>query len=341
MSFGKRGQTSPFPPATGAAAPIEGATPDMPDVGVSPGGSVRSAALAVTSPGSDSAFSAGFMALVAGVFIGVIALGLAGPSLLTSLGSLGGEVKLRAVPVIVEGLDRGDAKTALATQAFPDRQGAAFMKRLKTDFPKEHDRLTGQLADIALSGGERTELIEAVNLWSADFSMRHIGDLGRTGAKGFNAMTGIASDAIDLLEKAGGGACDAGALQSLAQDPARIAELGTYGTPAYKLNMKANLTLVSLAADGARTAPVDASLTPQDERALQRLMVSMMQDRRVQKIQVAALSNGSAPDIDVCDLGRVVIDKLDSLPSGTKGRLLALGAEQVQPLMQSAMFQLN
>jgi hypothetical protein len=118
---------------------------------------------------------------------------------------------------------------------------------------------------------------------------------------------------------------------AMAEDPQKILALGAYGSEGWKLNMRSYDALVSLAAAGRDAPPIDTTLTPKDEQALQSVFMSIMLDERVMKLMQTAMSGDpSQVDLDaslnVCELGRAVIGKLENLPSDTKGRIWALGA---------------
>ncbi len=44
-----------------------------------------------------------------------------------------------------QGLDRDEVKAALATEAFPDAEGRAFLQSLEANFPESYDRLLGRM----------------------------------------------------------------------------------------------------------------------------------------------------------------------------------------------------
>jgi hypothetical protein len=236
---------------------------------------------------------------------------------------------------VVAGLDVAAAKAALAKEAFPDDAGRGFMSALATKFPGEHDLLLGKLADAAMEGADREALMMVVGGWTADFAPRNLAAIGRTGSDGFDKVVSLASDALGMLEQAGGGNCSLDAIQKLMNDPATIAELGAYGSPGYRLGMRANHMLVDLADAGKNAPTPDTRLRREDEAALQGAFFAMASDPQIMELMQMSMSSGQIPTqselaskLNVCQLGRTVIVKLKNLPSGTKARIWALGTSQ-------------
>lgn len=283
-----------------------------------------------TQGGGAGGLDMAFIALTLGVVLVAGGGAFAAPSVMSWVGSFGSE-PVRPISEVVAGLSRDDAKAALAKAAFPDKPARVFMTRLAADFPSDHDELLGALADSALKGGDREALAIDLNTWGAPFVIQNLPAIGRTGARGFDEALAIGSDALDFLERSAGGRCSSDAIMAMAEDPQKLLALGAYGSDGWKLNLRTFDAMVSLAAAGRSAPEIDATLTPQDEQALQSVFLSIMMDERVMKLMQTAMSGDpSQVDLDsslnVCELGRTVIGKLESLPSDTKGRLWALGA---------------
>jgi hypothetical protein len=239
---------------------------------------------------------------------------------------------VRPIPTVIAGLDRGQAKAALAKEAFPDKQGAAFMQALAASFPEDHDRLVGQLADTAMSGGDRDAMMLDLNKWGVEFAVQNMPAIGRTGAKGFDEALDFGSEALAFVEKTAGN-CTPKAIMGIASDPQKLMALSAYDSEATQFSMGAYRTLVALAAEGRNAPAIDLTPTPRDEQALQSVFLSIMMDERVMKLMQAA-SNGNASaaslesTLDICELGDTVITKLKRLPPDTKARIWALGAAE-------------
>jgi hypothetical protein len=332
MSFGKRG--------TGEGHPARNLLP-QPSMEEASGAVAR---MKVANPGG---IDKGFIALALGVIVVSAGAALAAPSVLDMLG---GNIPVRPLNVVVAGLDRDHVKTALAREAFPDAEGRAFMTSLASNFPADHDRLLGRLADEAMQpNAAREKLVEAVSEWSMEFAPAHIGAIGRTGADGFDDIMTIVTDAMHVVETAAG-ECTMASFEKFTADPAALTQLAAYGGDGYKVGMRASRTLVDLAAKGEHASPVDSELTPEDTSALQSTFFSLMMDKQVMGLLASAGQGGSfAPgagaadpsSIDVCQLGRTIIVKLKKLPHPTKARILALGASSLDPAMMMQLRQMG
>lgn len=315
MAFGKR------TPGEGPAArpPVNIAVGNDAEI-TAPVGAVRTR---VTNQGD---IDAKFIALAAGVVVLSAGAAIAAPSLISIVGG----PQVRPIAQVIAGLDRDGMENALAREAFPDDAGRAFMATLATSFPDQHGRLVGRLADAAVAGEDRDGLFLAMNAWSADFAMSQMPAISRTGAEGFDRAVSILSDGLRVVESKANG-CTPGALQNIMLDPEAFDSFTTYGSEGYRLSMRAGQALVDLAARGRKAPAIDTELTQDDMSALQATFFSLMMDPQVQSlVQTAAMAN-SGPglniqtdiNVNVCQLGRTVLLKLDGLPTATKGRLWA------------------
>jgi hypothetical protein len=106
-------------------------------------------------------------------------------------------------------------------------------------------------------------------------------------------------------------------LEGFMQDPSNLTDLTHYGSDGYRLSMRAGATMVDLIAKGRNAPPVDARITPDDENALQSTFLSMMSDPQVMNLIQTGMNAGSA------DMQADFAQNLESLPAGTKSRLLA------------------
>ncbi|MFT3725375.1 MAG: hypothetical protein QM773_17535 [Hyphomonadaceae bacterium] len=332
MSFGKRG--------TGEGHPARNLVP--PPVVTEGGGAAR---MTVANPGG---IDKGFIALAFGVVVLSAGAAMAAPSVMDMFG---GSIPVRPLSEVVAGLDRDQAKTALAREAFPDGEGRAFMTSLAANFPADHDRLLGDLADEAMKiGADRDDLVNATSDWSVEFIPAHMQEIGRTGSEGFDNVMTIATDALGVVEKAAG-ECTLPAFQQLAAHPTALADLAAYGGEGYKVGMRAGRAMVDLAAKGRNAGQVDMELTQDDQSALQTTFFSMMMDKQVMGLMASGM-NGGGPigagadavdpsKVDVCQLGRTIIVKLKKLPDPTKGRIFALATSGINPQMMAAISRLN
>jgi hypothetical protein len=315
MSFGKRG--------TGEGHPARNLLPAQP---VLDDAAPVAARTKVANPG---AIDKSFIALALGVVVVSGGAAFAVPSVMDMFGG----IPVRPIAIVVAGLDRDQAKTALAREAFPDNEGHAFMTSLQSKFPKDHDTLLGALADRALKGGTRDALVVELNEWSAEFAPKNFAAISRTGNEGFDEGMRIVQDGLNLLEKTAGG-CTANTLMTAFYDPSTLTSLTAYGSEGYKVNVRATHSLVDLADKGRNKSPVDTDLTPDDMSALQTTFFSFMMDPQVMGL-LARAGQGGGPvgfgadavdpnDIDLCQLGRTVIVKLKKLPHPTKARLMGM-----------------
>jgi hypothetical protein len=165
--------------------------------------------------------------------------------------------------------------------------------------------------------------------WTMGFASQHISALGRTGAEGFDKSLGILKDALRMVESETGG-CSMKSLEGFMQDPSRLADLTRYGSDGYRMSMRAGATMVALVARGRNAPPVNAMITPDDENALQSTFMSMMSDMQVMNMIQSDMNLRSqdmqvefAQNINVCQLARTLVIKLEGLPADTKSRLLA------------------
>lgn len=307
MSFGKRGKGEGHP-ARDLLPPME----DMEPV------SVRTA---VANPGG---IDKGFIALAVGVVLVSGGAALAAPSVLDMFGS-----QVRPIEQIVAGLDRTHAKAALAREAFPDNEGRALMSALQKDFPADHDKLTTVLADAALSGGDRQALINAFNDWSVDFIVPNMPAVSRTGAEGFDQFLGVLDGTIGLIDKTTG--CTMPEIMKFASDPKNLQSVRAYGSDAYKFSMRSTTVLVNLAAKG-KSAPTPDKINKEDQQALMSMFFGMMSDPQVVKIMQSSrpgAANAAMPDVDICKLGYAVTKQLQTLPAGTKARVMGMTAQGI------------
>lgn len=323
MSFGKRGP--------GDEHPARNLVPPQP---VASSTSAEPTPVARVKSADAGALDKGFIALALGVVVVSASGAIAAPSVMSMFGSQ----KVRPVAEIVAGLDRDHAKVALAQEAFPDAEGRAFMTALATNFPDDHDRLLGRLADLALTGADRDDFVQTYSEWTLEFAMPNFGAMGRSGAEGFDAAMGLVTDALGVAEKAAGG-CTLVAFEKMASNPSVFAEVGAYGSHGYKVGMKAGRTLVDMIAKGKTAPPIATELTKADEQALSNVFLNVMMDKQVMSLmQAAAMSSPDSasmgveadaisPDqINVCQIANVVVVKLKDLPADTKARIWSMGA---------------
>ncbi len=316
MSFGKRG--------AGNGGSDEGSSDYREPVSVGP-------KLTVASSGG---LDLKFVMLAVGVVILSAGGAMAAPSLLSMLSPH----HARSIEQIAALGDREQIKAALATDAFPDRQGQAFMASLHKHYPDEHDRLLGRMADMTSKGSGRDQLALVTNLWLADFVPQALPALGRTGAQGFDATLDIVHEGLVYVENAAGG-CDMNALQTLVSNPNKLIESTAYGSRGYQFNMKASRQLVELAAAGRDLPELDRKLKPEDEQAVQAVVLSIMSDPQFVRMMQMSMAGESSQQqmmakLDICKIGRNVIQAMKSLPSDTKSRLWATGAYEAGQLLR-------
>ncbi len=315
MAFGKRtaGEARPSRPPVGIAAHGDAEA-------AAHGGAIR------TRVANSGDLDAKFIALAVGVVVLSAGAAIAAPSLL----SLVAGPHVRPIGQVIAGLDREGVKDALVREAFPDEAGRTFMTSLAASFPDQHARLVDHLADAAIAGHDRDGLLLAMSAWSGEFAGGQMQAISRTGAEGFDRAVSILSDGLRVVESKAGG-CTPAALQRMISDPDALDSFTSYGGEGYRLSMRAGQALVDLAARGRDAPAIDARLTQDDLNALRATFFSLTMDPQVQNlIQTAAMaSNGPGLsmqtdiNINVCQLARSVVLKLDRLPSATKSRLWA------------------
>jgi hypothetical protein len=288
-------------------------------------------------PGSGG-LDVSFIAMALGVVVVSAGGAIAAPSLISMFSGGISSIAVRPIPTVIAGLDRDQAKVALAREAFPDKQGAALMRALAINFPEHHDQLVSRLADTAMGGGDRDAMMLDLNKWGVEFAVQNMPAIGRTGAKGFNEALTFASDALVFIEETAG--CTPRSIMAIASDPQKIMALSAYDSEATQFSMGAYRTLVNLAATGRDAPQIDVTPTPEDEQALQSVFLSIMMDERVMKLmQAASAGDASAASLEstlnVCELGETVIAKLQRLPPDTKARIWAMGAAEAVKSLRS------
>jgi hypothetical protein len=312
MSFGKR--------SNGEGHPARNLLPVQP---AEESGEAPVARMKVANPGG---IVKGFIALAAGVVLVSAGAAIAAPSVIEMMSG----TPVRPIEVVVAGLKRDEVKVALAREAFPDNEGRAFMTSLQSKFPKDHDLLLGALADRAMDGGDREDLIQEFNLWTMDFAPGQFKAIARTGNDGFDKVLGVFTDALNVVEKSTGG-CTLNTMRTFLDDPTSLGQLSAFGSEGYKVGMRSTRTLVDLAHDGRDNPLVDTELTRDDVSALQTTFFSLMMDEQVMGL-MSSMGGGNsyvaqeelASNFNVCQLGRTVVVKLKKLPHPTKARLLAV-----------------
>lgn len=326
MAFGKRAAGDPLPPRPPVVTETE--------IGADGAASVR------TRVANTSGIDHKFIALAAGIVVLSAGAAIAAPSLMSLLG--GG---VRPIKEVVAGLDHQQARTALALEAFPDEDGKAFMTSLAANYPQAHGKLLDALADSALAGGERDELYLALNAWSMNFVMESLPAVGRTGADGFDKAVAVVNEGLHLVEQEAGG-CTARKLQAYIQSPDTFASFARYGGKAYHFSIRATRDFVDLAAKGRDAKPFDTRLTANDMSALQSTFFSLLADPQVTSlVQMSAMSSGMdglamqekvMDQLNVCQLGRAVMLKLEKLPAGAKARMWGTAMSQDPTSLLSA-----
>jgi hypothetical protein len=331
MAFGKRtaGEGPAARPAPEAAAPDFASEP-------TPLGPVR------TRIANHGDMDNKFIGLAIGVVVLSGGAAIAAPSLFSIVSGN----SVRPIEQVIAGLDRAGMEQALASEAFPDESGRAFMTSLAANFPDQHGRLVDRLADAAAAGQDRDGLLLAMNAWSAEFATKQMPAISRTGAEGFDRAVSILSDGLRVVESKANG-CTPAALQDIMLDPDAFDSFTTYGSEGYRLSMRAGQSLVDLAAKGRTAQPISTTLTQNDMSALQATFFSLMMDEQVLSlVQTAGMAERAGPDLDfatldinVCQLGRTVLIKLDSLPADTKSRLWAtLTSGEAAAMLDSSGF---
>lgn len=294
--------------------------------------------LVAASRESAQGSSAAFIAIA----VGVLAIAVGGAVFLSGKMNAPRE-PIRQIPELAAELDHEQLKAALATQAFPDPAGKAFMTKA-ANFPEARDALLGQMADAAKAGADRHELVRTVDAWRQDFAYANYETISRSGAMGFDKSMQLANAQIEVMSKTRG--CSVMGVRHLIDNPFRTASLPDYGTPGYNVFMQSSAVLVDLAAAGASRPHVEGALRVSDGKAVLGAFGSQMKDPMATSILRTVIQtaggdvNGKArkgrpkkraqptsqlkPDeVDVCALGKTLVGKLQGLPAETKERLWA------------------
>lgn len=319
MAFGKR--SAGDVPAGRPSASLDSASDAGDTLLSSP--DITAVRTRVTNPGG---FDRSFAFLAAGVVVFAAGAAFAAPTLLSAIGV--GAV--RPIEQVVAGLDRQGARAALATEAFPDADGRAFMTSLAANFPNEHGRLLDTLTDAAMTGSDRDKLYAVVNDWSLTFAPGQMAAIGRTGARGFDEGVTLLTNALELVESEVPGCTGAGMQKLAIDEPNFLARLTKYDGRGYHYSMRAGRAFVELAAAGRSTRAFDVKLTANDNSAIQSAFFSMITDPQVSTaMQMAITPEAGMPasrdavmnKLNFCQLGRTVLIKMKNLPEGTKSRL--------------------
>lgn len=326
MGFGKRTPGSP-PPAAPMVQTQRSADAD----GV----------LAVrTRVANSGGIDKGFIALAAGVVVLSAGAAIAAPSVFGALNS--GQVK--SISELVAGLDRKQMKAVLATEAFPDAEGRAFLAALKQNFPESHNRLLEGMVTIAETGGDRDDMVMSLTQWGLEFAPSNLEYVGRTGAEGFDTLLNVVTESLEVVKSMTGN-CSLGSVKRLLEDENTLLNASRYGSAAYKVTMETNRSFVDLAARGRAAPKPVARLNADDENALQSVFISFITDPQMMQLAQQAMNAGNRADmeqtletsLDLCQIGRSIIVKLERLPAGTKSRLLAtaLNPDAINDAMMS------
>ncbi len=96
----------------------------------------------------------------------------------------------------------------------------------------------------------------------------------------------------------------------------------------YQQTMRFNAEFMEMIVRAKRSPARHGRVTGADEQAVQQLMMSMMTDPQIMKVMMSAQASQAdqralARDLDICKLGISLLDRLDSLPTDTRGRLWA------------------
>lgn len=301
--------------------------------------SVQAAPARMSTQGGQS--GAAFIAIA----VGVIAIAVAGAFFVSGrMDAASARDVVRPIGVLAAELDRDQLKTALVTQAFPDRAGKAFMAKVAA-FPDAHDALLGQLADAAEAGADRNGLVRTLDDWTKDFAYAHYQAISRTGSMGFDRSMHLATAQLDIMSGKGG--CTISAVRRLVDGPFDAVALADYGTPGYSLLMQANQARVDLALAGERMPFVESVMRVSDGKAVLAAFSSLTKDPQAMAILKTMIQNAGgdpvgkvkkarpkkrsaqpvkqlAPDeIDICALGKTIVGKMQGLPAETKARLWA------------------
>lgn len=310
MAFGKRAAGDPLPQRAPAVIETE----------VNADG-VASVRTVVSNPGG---IDHKFIALAVGVVVLSAGAAIAAPSLLSAFG--GG---VRPIEDVIAGLDRQQVRTALALEAFPDPDGKAMMTSLATHYPQAHGKLLDALADSAMSGGDRDDLYLALNGWTMDFAVDVLPAVGRSGAEGFDKAVALVNEGMHFVESEAGG-CTGAKIQAFLMNPQTFADLQRYDSKAYHFSMRASRDFVELAAKGRNAQQIDTKLNANDTSALQSTFFSLIADPQISSLMTSAANGGMDQfemqqkvmnELNVCQLARAVVLKLEKLPAGTKARL--------------------
>ncbi len=240
--------------------------------------------------------------------------------------------KPAAIAQLVAGRSAPEAAGLLNAYGFPDEATSAVLAEIQRQDPKGHAKMMIAMAERAIAGEKRDELVEEIETWSVGYLMANYQHLNRSDPKYMDEALVLFEDGLDLLTKVGGNTCDPKTLQRIANSPDLVKTYSVYDGPVYKWGMRANLWALQAIHSG-KTSPRElTTFTENDMKAVQTLAFKMMADPQVQKLLQTQVQTGadlSTPDalidaadgIDICALGKTIITEVRSFPADTKARM--------------------
>ena len=237
-------------------------------------------------------------------------------------------VNVRPIAEVVAGLDRAEARTALGREAFPIRMAAPSWSASP---PASRRNTTACSIPCRQRHGRRRSGRPVLGDECVVDGLRPAEprSLQPHRRRRLRQEHQHRQQRLKVIEAEAGG-CSAKQVRRFFLSPTGFADLQRYGGKGYQLGMRATRDFVELAARGRTMPPAQRRLDANDNNALSTAFFSLMGERQVlDLIQAAAMSGVDeqqlrdqlASSVNLCQLGRTVLIKLEGLPSGTKARL--------------------
>jgi hypothetical protein len=230
----------------------------------------------------------------------------------------------------VPGLAEEQADPSLLT-AFEDTPTQVYLTKLQRTFPSVANDLQRDVNKARSRGADNVEL--GVLVMQAGYT--EIEDsferLARADVRYFNEMLDLGINGLTDLSRSGAPYCkgsDLITLASLSEQQLYAAAFDRVGHGAglYNFGLEFNGIVLDAIHDARANPRNYGPLTPDDQRAVQTLMLGLVTDPQIMKLMTLEGSSRAEMDrameqVNFCDLGATILRKIDALPQDTKGRL--------------------
>lgn len=276
------------------------------------------------------------LGVVAGAFVAV----WKGPDLLKSTAGA------KSVPVAAApGTPAAGVPASLAS-VYPTANEQRYLAALETLSP-------GALASLErrVSGGVAEEVrITAIYEAAMPAFSQNVKALAGLHSEDLDRLVDLSRTMLRQLSSSNGKLCKGATYLELEnKSPAEIEgwlrAQGLSQVGMYTQSMGLNAEFMEMMVRAKRSPARHGRVTGADEQAVQQVMMSMMADPQIMQIMMSA-QGGSGNEreilrsLDICRLGVSVLDRIDSLPADTKGRLWASAFDnaEVRRALRSVQF---